>query len=200
MIELFMKPFSSVKCLQPEIISHRPPFSGRKALLAIGELRTENWELRTGFLRFLRQQWLTLNIPGKMVDGVAGGQDSGAAGSKGEPDQALTGDFEGGLRIRCQLDDAALAAQGGGGVEIAVHVEGQALRTSQATIEDSHCAVRVNPIDGIKARGSRSGHEQFTRSAESHVVGGDAGLQGGKNKNLPVAANFENGAAAVAHV
>ena len=94
MIELFMKPFSSVKCLQPEIISHRPPFSGRKALLAIGELRTENWELRTGFLRFLRQQWLALNIPGKMVDGVAGGQDSGAAGSKGKPDQALTRDLE----------------------------------------------------------------------------------------------------------
>src|SRR5689334_24440951 len=42
----------------------------------------------------------------------------------------------------------------------------------------------------FRSRGSRPRDEQLTRSAESHVVGGDAGLQGGKDKDLPIAADL----------
>src|SRR6185437_9214804 len=154
---------------------------------------TMSLETGQGKLGFLREQGLALYIPGKMVDGVAGGQNSGTARGKRDPHQAMAGDLKRGLRILGQPDDAAFAAQGGGYIEIAIHIQGQTLGASQTAIKHGNAAVRVNPINGIEAGGGGSGDKQVAADAEGHVVGRDAGLERREYKNLPVTGNFEDG-------
>src|SRR5512146_340537 len=155
-----------------------------------------DWQSRTSArcceLGLLRQQGLALDVPGKMVDGAAGSQNSGAAGGKREPHQAMAGDLKRGLRILGQPDDAAFSAQGGGHIQITIYVQGQTLRASQTAIKHGNAAVRINAINGIEAGGGGSGDKQVAADAEGHVVGGDTGLQRREYKNLPVTGNFED--------
>ena len=71
------------------------------------------------------------------MDRAGGGQDDGATGGEGEAYQALSGDFEVGESVGGNLHDAAGAGERGGDVKIAVDIEGQALRTSQASVESA---------------------------------------------------------------
>src|SRR4029077_15061923 len=94
----------------------------------------------------------------------------------------------------------ALACKGCGHVEIAFHIEGQPLGASKPAIEGGNIALRVNLVHTIEAGSRRPGHEQVAVGAKGKVISRDAGLQRGEDKNLPVAGDFENSAAAVADV
>src|SRR5580700_4194296 len=83
---------------------------------------------------------------------------------------------------------------------MAFHVEGNALRSSQATEKSRHVALRSDLVDAIKARGSRPGHEQVSMGTESQMVSGNAGLESCENKDLTVGTNLEDCAAAVADI
>ena len=61
-------------------------------------------------------------------------------------------------------------------------------------------AIAVDGVDIVVAGGGGPGHEERAVQAEGQMIGGDAGLQRGKDKDLPVPRNLEDGAAAVAHV
>ena len=66
------------------------------------------------------------------MDGAGRGENHGAAGRECQPDQSLAGDFQVGLRVGSDFYDAARAGKRGRDVKIAVGIESQALRTSQA--------------------------------------------------------------------
>ena len=67
-----------------------------------------------------------------MVEGVAGGEGGAAVFEEGEADEVVAGDGERASRPRGDADDAALAVEGGGDVEVAVDVEGHALGAAEA--------------------------------------------------------------------
>src|SRR5581483_8770816 len=149
---------------------------------------------------FHRKQRQALDAPGDVVDGVVGGEHGGPAGSKGEADETLSGNHQRGLLFGSDLHNSAAATQGGSNVQVAVHIEGQTLGTSQAAVEHLGGAVRIHAIDGIEAGGGWAGDKEVAIRAERQVIGGDAGLQRGKDKNLALAVDLENGSAAVADV
>jgi len=66
-----------------------------------------------------------------MMHGAVGRQDRRLAGSERQADQPLAGDFQVGFTLRSNLHDAALSGERSGDVNVALDIEGQALRTSQ---------------------------------------------------------------------
>src|SRR5574340_651905 len=137
------------------------------------------------------QQGIALDVPGEVVDGAAGGQYGGAAGGEGQAHQALSGDVEGGLVVRGDFDDAALAGERGGYVEVTLDVESQPLGAAQTAVVHAHAAVGVDLVHAVEAGSGGSGDEQAAVGAEGEVIGRDAGLQGGIDEDLAVAADLE---------
>ena len=170
-------------------------------LLANPRCKSASWDGATTFhgetWRSIPAAGQALNIPGKMMDGAGGGENYGASRSEGQADQALAGDFEIGLAVGCDLHDAARAGERSGDVEIAIDVEGQSLRASQAFVERAHRAVGIDFVDASRCG---SGDEQIALRAEGQVIGGDAELERGKDEDLLVAGDLEDGAVAVADV
>src|SRR5712691_9566696 len=114
--------------------------------------------------------------------------------------QIVSGDLERGLSVGLDSDDAALAREGGGYVEISVVVERETLRASQAAEKVGDGAVRVDAVDRIEARRGRPGHEEIPTGIERKVISRDARFERGENEGLPIARNLEDGSAAVADV
>jgi hypothetical protein len=106
-------------------------------------------------------------------------------------------------------DDAALAVERCGDVEVAGDVEGHALGAAESLVEDGGLAVAVDGVDGLVAGGGGAGDEERALVVEGEVVGGDAGLERGVDEDLAVAQDparagralgpdLEDGAGAVA--
>src|SRR5207302_7441066 len=104
------------------------------------------------------------------------------------------------LRVGRDLYDPSLTGERGGDIEIAFGIKSQTLWPAQAAIENVYTAVLVNSVHRIKAGSGRPGHIKLAIRTEGQMVGGDARLQCAIDKNLAVAANFEDSAAAVADV
>src|SRR5208283_1080953 len=147
--------------------------------------------------RSLRQQRQSLNIPGNVVDGAVGGEDGGLAGSEGQSDQALAGDFEVGLALGSDLHDAAFSGERSGDIDIALDIQRQPLRTPETAVEHGHGSVRVDLINAVEAGSAGPSDEHIAVETEGDVIGGDARLQRREDKNLAVASDLENGSAAV---
>src|SRR5260370_4162540 len=105
-----------------------------------------------------------------LLGGAAGGEDDGASGGEGEADQALACDFEIRQAVGRDLHDATGAGERGGDVEIAVHVEGEALRPSQAFVESRHSSAGIDLENAVIG----TGDEQVSVRTERQVIGGNA--------------------------
>ena len=127
-------------------------------------------------------------------------ENRGFAGREGQAHQALAGDFKIGIAFGRDLDDAALAGERSGDIHIAVDIESQSLWTSEAAIEDGDGSVRINFVNGVETGSGGSGDKQIALRAEGEMIGGDAGLERGKDEDLAVARDLENRSAAVADV
>src|SRR5712671_2661490 len=99
----------------------------------------------------LRQQLQSLNVPGKMMHRVRGGQDHTASGREGESHQSMARHFQVSFALRGDLHNAALAGKGSRHVKVAQRVKRQPLRTSQAAEERVHGPLRIDPMHGVKA-------------------------------------------------
>ena len=95
---------------------------------------------------------------------------------------------------------AAASSQRSSNVQISFNIEGHALRTSQPAIKDADGSMLINAIDRVEAGSGGPGNVQDSVRTEGQVIGGDAGLESGEDKNLAVAADFEDGSAAVPDV
>jgi len=139
-----------------------------------------------------------------VVEGVAGGEGGVAVFEEGEADEIAAGDGYGGFALGGDAEDAALAVEAGGDVEVAVDVEGHALSAAETLIEDSGVAVAVDGVDGLVAAGGGAGDEERARVVEGEVVGGDGGFERGVDEDLATgavgvgAADLEDGAGTVA--
>ena len=138
--------------------------------------------------------------PGKEIGGGGGGEDERVVGIEGEADDVDSGNDEARLSFRGDADDAAVSAPGGGHVEVALEVEGESLGTSEMSEERSDDAVRIDLIDAVVGGGGGTGDVEISVGRKGQVIGGDAGLEGGKDEDLAVGRDFEDGAAAVADV
>src|SRR6266436_974982 len=148
----------------------------------------------------LRHQRQSLNIPRNVVDGAVGGEDRRLAGSEGQSNQALAGDLEVGLALRSDFDDAAFSGERGGDIDIALDIKSQTLRASQTAVEHRHSSMWVDFVNAVETGSAGAGDEHISLRTERDVIGGNARLQRGEDKNLPVASDLENGSAAVADV
>src|SRR5579863_8512755 len=135
-----------------------------------------------------------------MMNSVGRGQNGGAARGEGEADQSCACNRQRRFASGADLDDAAFAGEGSGHVEIAIHVESDALWAPQAAEERRHVALGSDLVNAIKTGGGRSGDEQVSTGAESQVVGGNAWLECGEDKDLAIRPDLENCTAAVADV
>src|SRR5579864_840381 len=131
-----------------------------------------------------------------MMHAVGGGEDYGASGGESQANQALTGDFEIGQAVGADLHDAACPGERGRDVEITARVEGQTLRPAQTLIESADRSVG---IDFVHAVGG-AGDEQVALRTERQVIRRNADFQRGKDEDLLIASNLEDGAVAVADV
>src|SRR4051794_4040237 len=112
----------------------------------------------------------------------------------------MPGDCQAGLLIRRDLYNAALAAQRCSDVEISLGVKREALRPSQSAIKDGNCAVRIDAVNGVKAGVCGACDVQSAIRRKSKMIGGNAGLQSRKDKNLPVRRDAPDGPAAITNV
>src|ERR1700758_1376356 len=95
-------------------------------------------------------------------------------------------DFQARLCIGSDFDDATFAVLGRGYIKVAVHVECQSLRASEAAEVVAHRSVTVDPVDTIEARGGWPGDEQIAGRPERQMIGGDARFQRRKDKRLSI--------------
>ena len=79
---------------------------------------------------------------------------------KARPTRSLPERMRGGLAVGGDADDAALAAEAGGDVEVVVDVEGQALGAAEAAVEDGGVAVAVDGVDDLVGGGGGAGDEE----------------------------------------
>src|SRR5215469_1695465 len=84
--------------------------------------------------------------------------------------------------------------------KVPLRVECHTLRTAEAAIERLDIAVIRDAIDTVEAGCGGTADVQMSIGSPREVVGGNRGLDGGVNENLPVWRDLENGAAAVADV
>src|SRR5712671_2465287 len=73
-----------------------------------------------------------LNIKGNMVERVVRGERGVPVFEEGEADKVIAGDGECRFVPGSDADDAALATQAGGDIEIVVNVEGHALSAAES--------------------------------------------------------------------
>src|ERR1700719_765061 len=144
----------------------------------------------------LWRQWRALNVPGKMMHAVGGGENCGASRRKRQAHQALAGDFEIGETVGRNLHDAAGAGERGRDVQVAIHVESESLRPPQTLIKSAHRSVGIDFINAVGG----AGDVQVSTRTECQVIGGDADFERGKDKDLLVASDLEDGSIAVADV
>src|SRR4029077_8579282 len=100
----------------------------------------------------------------------------------------------------CEPDNTAFAGERSRHVQIARYIKRQSLWASEAAEKRRNAAVGIDLVHGIKAGGRGAVNKQVSVGTTCQVVSEHAGLDGGENKNLPVFANLENRAAAVADV
>src|SRR5260370_578693 len=197
---------SSTLCLQLPIGEFRNGYkncsSTKKSCSLFLRGCSQVWpRLRRGLARRLfRQQRQSRDVPGNVVDGAVGGEDGGVAGSEGQSDQPLAGDFEVGFALGSDLHDPALPGERGGDIEIALYIKSQTLRTSQTAVEHGHGSLGVDFVDAVETGSAGAGDEHIAVGAEGDVIGGDARLQRREDKNLAVASDLENGSAAIADI
>src|SRR5580704_12988336 len=94
-------------------------------------------------------EFAAFDAEGDMVEGVAGSEGGVAVFEEGEADEVVAGDYKGGFVARGDADDAALASEAGGDVEIVVDIEGHALGAAQALVKDGGVAVAVDGVDRL---------------------------------------------------
>src|ERR1051326_6962117 len=145
-------------------------------------------------------QRFAFDVPEEAVHAGGSGEDDGVAGGEGEADEIVSGDSQRRGRVAGEADDAALALERGGAVEVPFGVEGEALGTSESAVESGDGSVQVNAVDGVEAGSRGAGDEEVAVGSERQVIGGDTRLESGEDKNLAVAGNLEDGAAAIADV
>ena len=102
--------------------------------------------------------------------------------------------------VRSEANDAAPAAERCRDVKIAEAIEGEALRASEAAEENADFAAGSDFVDAVEARCGGAGDVQIARGTEREMVRGERRLERGEDENFAVGANFENRAAAIAHV
>src|SRR4051812_40665123 len=107
-----------------------------------------------------------------------------ATGCKGEADEALARDGKRDFFLRRELHNAALAGVRGRHIEVAVDVESEALRSSEATVEHFNRSMRVDAEDGVEAGCCWSGDIQVLVRAESEMIGRNTGFDRGENVDL----------------
>src|SRR5277367_3100536 len=131
----------------------------------------------------------TLDVPGEMMNGAVRCQNDRAARTEREADQTRSRDRQRRLARRSDLDNAAFTREGSSDVKIAVHIEGDALRSSQTAKESRHVALRGDFVNAIKTRSGGPGHEHISMGAESQVVGRNARFESRKYEDLTVRPN-----------
>src|SRR5258708_14572174 len=112
----------------------------------------------------------------------------------------MAGDFQNGIALWRNFHNATLAREGGRHVHVAYSVKSQTLRASQAAEECVYRPLRIDPVNGVKARGSRSRYKKVALRSEGEVIRRDARFQSGEHEHLLVAANLKDGPAAVADI
>ena len=127
------------------------------------------------------------------------GDDGATAGEQSKADKRGAVQDVLGAAIRRNAHDAAASAERRGDVKIRLAVKGHALRAAQSAVEDVNFASLRNAIDAIVAGSRRSGNVQVATGVKHQMISGDGRFQGGKNENLALRADFENGAAAIAN-
>ena len=86
---------------------------------------------------------------------AGGGEDDRATRGECQADQALARDFKIGQAVRCNFYDPARAGEGCRHVKIAVHIEGQSLRSSEALVESAHRAVGLDFVNAVGGAGNK---------------------------------------------
>src|SRR5438552_3756775 len=112
----------------------------------------------------------------------------------------MSGDLQISFSFGSNSHDTSLARERTRNVEIAIGVEGQAWRTSDAAIEHGNSAVRINLIYPIKARGRGPCNEEVSLGSKCQVVGRNTWLERSKYKRLAITRDLKNCAATVTHV
>src|SRR5579859_1449067 len=135
-----------------------------------------------------------------MKNGIGGDQDCPAAAGECQSNQAMAGDYQAGVLIWRDLNNAALAAQRARNVEISLGIESQPLRSPQAAVKNRDRTVRIDAVNRVKARLRRAGHVQSAVRGKGQVISRDAPLQRGENEYLAVRRDAPDRAAAIANV
>src|SRR5580692_1561971 len=135
-----------------------------------------------------------------MVHGVRGCQNHAASRRKSQSNESMSGYFQAGATVGCDLHNAALAGERRRYIQVAGRVKSQPLRASQAAVKRVHSPLRIDSMYTVKTRCGRPGHKQVALRTESQVVCRDARLQSGKHEDLLVASNLKDGTAAVAYI
>src|ERR1700734_3329361 len=103
-----------------------------------------------------------LNVPGEMMHCVSGGQNHAASRGESQPHETMPRNFQTGGSLRGDLNNAALARERGGDVQVAVCVESQALRASQTAEKFVNRSLRIDSVHAVKARRGWPGNEQIS--------------------------------------
>ncbi len=104
------------------------------------------------------------------------------------------------LRVRSEPDDAAAAAERCRDIKVAEAIEGEALRASEAAEENADFAAGSDFVNAVETRRRRAGDVQIAGGTEREMICGERGLERCEDENFAVGADFENRAAAIAHV
>ena len=124
-----------------------------------------------------------------MEDGAVGGEGAAAVVEEAEAYEVVSGYDEfgfggGGVGGVAETDDAAVTAEAGGYVEVAVDVEGHALGAAEASVVDGGVAVWIDGVDVlVGADGGGRNHEDAV-GTEAEVVEGGGWLEGGEDEDL----------------
>src|SRR5260370_34325275 len=102
----------------------------------------------------------------------------------------MAGDFQNGIALRRNFHNATLAGEGGRHVHVAYSVKSQTLRASQAAEECVYRPLRIDPVNGVKARGSRSRYKKVSLRTEGEVICRDARSRSGEHEHLLVGSNL----------
>ena len=104
-----------------------------------------------------------------MVKGFAGGESGVAVVEEGQADEVIAGDGKSSFVAGSDADDASLAAQAGGYVEVALYVEGDALSAAEALIKDGRVAVAIDGVNGLIGRRGGAGDKESADIVEGEM-------------------------------
>ena len=124
-----------------------------------------------------------------MEDGAVGGEGAAAVVEEAEADEVVAGYDEfgfggGGIGGVAEADDASVASQGGGYVEVAVDVESHALGAAKAPVVHGGGAVGVDGVDVLVGADGGGGDHQDAVGTEAEVVESGGGLEGGEDEDF----------------